>query len=343
MERIISPEEKIRRAEEIYYRRRSKQINNRSSVARVNVSEEKDYGLFKKLILQILICLVIYFIFYLIQNGNYLFSEGVINKTREVLSYDINISEAYEQVKQFIQTNNNNNNGNTQETEEQNEGVNKDNLQHEEENQDTQQQGEQNKTENEEENQVEGQGENKTEEQKQEEQQNEEQQTNQDNQEGENVAAIGGAGFEDAILVEPKTQEQIDIEHLQKISWTKPINGTVTSEFGQRESTSSIISPNHTGIDIGANTGTIINSAIEGTVEISSTYGEYGYHIKITNGDISTLYAHCSKLYVNVGDYIQKGQAIAEVGSTGNSTGPHLHFEVIREGRYINPRSVIEF
>ena len=153
---------------------------------------------------------------------------------------------------------------------------------------------------------------------------------------------MGGADFEDAVL-ETKTQEQLDIEHLQTFSWTKPINGTVTSEFGKREATSAIISQNHTGIDVGANTGTVIVAAIEGTVTISSTVGEYGYHIKITNGDVSTLYAHCSKLYVKVGDYIKQGQAIAEVGSTGNSTGPHLHFEVIRDGRYINPRNVLQF
>ena len=64
LERIASPEEKIRRAEEIYYRRRNE--TSRNNVARVNVNNEKNYGLFKKLVLQILICLVIYFIFYLL-------------------------------------------------------------------------------------------------------------------------------------------------------------------------------------------------------------------------------------------------------------------------------------
>ena len=103
------------------------------------------------------------------------------------------------------------------------------------------------------------------------------------------------------------------------------------------------MSKNHTGIDIAANTGTKIVAAMEGTVTVSSTTGDYGYHIKITNGDVSTLYAHCSKLYVKEGDVVTQGQEIAEVGSTGKSTGPHLHFEIMRGQTYINPRNILEF
>ena len=77
-----------------------------------------------------------------------------------------------------------------------------------------------------------------------------------------------------------------------------------------------IVSKNHTGIDIAANTGTVIKAAMEGTVTLSSTTGDYGYHIKINNKDITTLYAHCSKLYVNEGDVVAQGQEIAEVDST---------------------------
>ncbi|MCI9000447.1 MAG: M23 family metallopeptidase [Clostridia bacterium] len=65
--------------------------------------------------------------------------------------------------------------------------------------------------------------------------------------------------------------------------------------------------------------------------------------MKITNNDVSTLYAHCSKLYVKEGDIISQGQEIAEVGSTGKSTGPHLHFEIIRNDNYLNPRDILEF
>ena len=96
MERTISSEERIRRAEEIYQRRRG-QSDVRVPTRNVNTKKNTEYRMFKKLILQILICLLIYFIFYLIKNSNYIFSEDVINKTREFLSYDINFQNLYYQ------------------------------------------------------------------------------------------------------------------------------------------------------------------------------------------------------------------------------------------------------
>lgn len=63
----------------------------------------------------------------------------------------------------------------------------------------------------------------------------------------------------------------------------------------------------------------------------------------IKSGDVTTLYAHCSKIYINKGDYIVQGQEIAEVGATGNATGPHLHFEIRRNGTLINPEEIIDF
>lgn len=100
MERTLSPEERIRRAEEIYYKRKMQNTNSKS--ARVNVSNKKDFGMFKKMILQIAICIVIYSIYYMIQNTNYIFSEDVIRKTNEILSYDINIKGLYEQTMQYL-------------------------------------------------------------------------------------------------------------------------------------------------------------------------------------------------------------------------------------------------
>lgn len=100
MERTLSPEERIRRAEEIYYKRRMQNTNSKST--RVNVSNKKDFGMFKKMILQISICIVIYSIYYMIQNTNYIFSEDVIKKTNEILSYDINIKGLYEQTMQYL-------------------------------------------------------------------------------------------------------------------------------------------------------------------------------------------------------------------------------------------------
>ncbi|MBR6504898.1 MAG: M23 family metallopeptidase [Clostridia bacterium] len=68
-----------------------------------------------------------------------------------------------------------------------------------------------------------------------------------------------------------------------------------------------------------------------------------GNHVKILNNDVMTLYAHCKTIYVKEGDTIKQGQKIAQVGATGNVTGPHLHFEVRKDNRYVNPDLLIEF
>ena len=277
MERTLSAEEKIRRAEEIYERRRGGY--NTHNVATVSVSEKKNYNLFKKMILQILICLLIYFIFYLIQNSNYVFSEEVINRTKEILSYDINIQAIYTEIQNQINN--------------LSEGI----LPNEE--------GTNNTIDNNVVNTI-------------------------------TEDAMGGAEIEtiDTKAIFASAQETINYEELK---------GIVSSEFGLRNVDNPIVSKNHSGIDIAANTGTVIKAAMEGTVTISSTIGDYGHHIKITNGDVSTLYAHCSKLYVKEGEKILQGQEIAEVGTTGKSTGPHLHFEIMRGTTYINPRDILEF
>ena len=165
----------------------------------------------------------------------------------------------------------------------------------------------------------------------------------------ENENAIGGAEIEDTKIAnnnenkDDKTPKNDDDYIKEKFLFIKPIDGIVSSEFGQRDVDNPIVSKNHTGIDIAADTGTKIQAAMEGKVTISSTVGDYGYHIKIENEDVSTLYAHCSKLYVKEGDFVNKGQEIAEVGSTGKSTGPHLHFEIMRGSNYINPRNILDF
>ncbi len=95
----------------------------------------------------------------------------------------------------------------------------------------------------------------------------------------------------------------------------------------------------HRGIDIGMPMGTSICATKDGTVS-TSVYGtgSYGYYIILDHGDgIQTLYAHCSELLVSVGDVVAKGQIIAKVGSTGNSTGPHVHFEVRINGERVDP------
>ena len=128
-----------------------------------------------------------------------------------------------------------------------------------------------------------------------------------------------------------------------RISMVWPCASTrVTSEFGKRNSPTAGASTYHKGIDIGASTGTAIYAAASGTVTeagYSSSRGNYVviYH---SNG-VSTAYMHCSALYVSSGDKVSQGQNIAAVGSTGISTGPHLHFSVIEDGTYVNPRNSV--
>lgn len=137
-----------------------------------------------------------------------------------------------------------------------------------------------------------------------------------------------------------KSQMELDSEYIKaNYSMSLPLKGTITSRFGVRE----VEPKNHVGIDIGTNTGAEIVAAMDGVASIVSSEGDYGNHIKITNGNLSTLYAHCNSLDIKEGDNIKKGQKIATVGQTGNATGPHLHFEIILEGRYVNPELVMQF
>ena len=114
-----------------------------------------------------------------------------------------------------------------------------------------------------------------------------------------------------------------------KFRW--PLNtGSITDYFGSRRGT-------HGGVDIGAPTGTPIYAAAAGTVVISQWGPSYGNYVKIDHGNgYATLYAHASARLVQPGQWVSKGQVIAKVGSTGHSTGPHLHFEVQRNGTRIN-------
>lgn len=94
----------------------------------------------------------------------------------------------------------------------------------------------------------------------------------------------------------------------------------------------------HTGVDIGAARGSPIHAAADGVVILASWYGGYGNAVVIDHGSgLSTLYAHCSVIYVHKGQTVRKGQVIALVGSTGNANGPHLHFEVRENGTAVDP------
>lgn len=117
-------------------------------------------------------------------------------------------------------------------------------------------------------------------------------------------------------------------------TWPLSVQGSITSKFGVRTDPISGEVKSHGGTDIAAPTGTPILAAADGTVVIASyNEGGYGFYVKIKhNNTFSTLYGHCSVLNVSTGQTVKQGQKIAEVGSTGYSTGPHCHFEVIQNG-----------
>lgn len=151
------------------------------------------------------------------------------------------------------------------------------------------------------------------------------------NNSGEFLSAVEGINqmIEDARII--KETYQLGI----------PLRGTITSTFGSRVSDNPIVSSYHTGLDIAANTGTDICAAHSGKVIMSEVYSSYGNCIMIENEKIVTVYAHCSELNVKKGQLVNKGDIIAKVGMTGNATGPHLHFEIRYEGRFIDPQKIL--
>ena len=120
--------------------------------------------------------------------------------------------------------------------------------------------------------------------------------------------------------------------------WPCPSSSRITSQFGDRSAPTEGASTDHKGIDIGASTGSDIVAAASGTVIISTYSVSAGNYIMIDHGGgVFTVYMHCSQLLASVGDKVSQGQVIAKVGSTGYSTGPHLHFGIRSGGAYVNP------
>ncbi len=124
------------------------------------------------------------------------------------------------------------------------------------------------------------------------------------------------------------------------VSLINPVSGIITSRYGSNDS---VRSHSHSGIDIAAPYGTAIKAAASGTVTYSGNANDgYGYYIIISHGNgVSTVYAHCSQLLVSAGQTVSQGEVIAKVGSTGNSTGNHLHFEVRKNGVTYNPQNYV--
>ncbi len=135
-----------------------------------------------------------------------------------------------------------------------------------------------------------------------------------------------------------KTTKKSDNKNSNKVVVAvRPVTGgKITSRFGER---SSVRSSSHTGLDIAASSGTPIKAAASGTVTFAGYKGSYGYLVKIKcDNGYEMWYGHCSKLYVKNGQRVSAGEKIAAVGSTGNSTGPHLHFEIRKDGKALNPQ-----
>ncbi len=124
--------------------------------------------------------------------------------------------------------------------------------------------------------------------------------------------------------------------------WPLSISGRITSRFGYRKSPTKGASTYHKGIDVGAATGTPILATQSGKVVTATYSSSAGYYVMIYHGNSTySVYMHCSSLNVSVGQQVSKGQTIAKVGSTGISTGPHLHFGISVNGSYVNPLNYV--
>ena len=270
MERIMNSDERIRRAEEIYYRRRNNNPNIRNNYYNSNkkIKKKKSVSLLKKLILQIILCVIIYIGIYVIQNKNFIFSEEFLNKVDGILSYDVEIEKYINSFMSYFNSTINDKQ-NSIESEDPSNPVDEVN----------------NVTEN------------------------------VVNETGE-VENIGGLESNE-IEKQDLSQMEIDANDIKNTyNLIKPLEGTITSRFGQREPTTPTVPKNHTGIDIAATTGTKVVAALDGIVEVASNEGDYGKHLKIKKDDVTLVYAHCNKLLKKQGDKIKQGDVIAEVGST---------------------------
>lgn len=340
MERILSPEERYKRAQELYARRNNQKVT-------MSKNENTDYikkSKAKKIFIQLMASALIYFIIFSIKNGEFSFSNNILEKTKYYISYDTNIYELYNDVLSYI-----NNNfisklfNNTQENSLTSEEQSQEDIKINEEN-----------TNNQDLDVSEAQiqediGQEQLEDNSGQNQPSDSQEQNVDNVNNVNnqTEELGQGGAEEPEEKEPNSSDQMvnDANEIkQKYQLQKPLEGTVSSRFGYRNSSSPNVPKNHTGIDIAVPVGTEVKSAIGGTVTLVSSVGDYGKHVKITtDDDLVILYAHCSSIKVKQGDVVEQGQVIALSGNTGNTTGPHLHFEIRKSGRLVNPEYVMSF
>lgn len=286
MEKILNDNEKIRKAEEIYYRR------NANILPKNNVKKSKN-NLKEKVILNVLILLNIAIIVFCVQNKEFVFTQEFL---REFNKYNINISSiVLNFVNNFIGEENDSNKeinandlvesgnefniitGNSIENEDIIENI----------------------------------------------------ENNNSNSVGENISSM--------------SEMENDIMNLKgAYSFIEPVeNAILTSRFGSRVSDNPNVNGYHTGTDFAAEQGTDIKASMQGIVTEVSNNGNYGKHFKIRCNNVTTVYAHCSEIYIQEGQIVAQGQVVGAVGNTGNSTGPHLHFEIRVDDRYVNPEKIL--
>ena len=150
--------------------------------------------------------------------------------------------------------------------------------------------------------------------------------------------------FEDETVVEttvknePDAKATLTVSNFVSNSFVQPVKGKISSDFGIRNDPFDGKKARHEGTDIAAPKGTEIVAAAGGTVSYEGYDDDgYGKYFKITHSDkVMTLYAHCSEILVSKGEKVEAGQTVALVGSTGQSTGNHLHFEIRLDGKAVN-------
>lgn len=312
MEKTMSVEERIRRAEDIYNKR------NGIQYTKSKISKGKHKGNIKKLFMQIFICLLIYIVFYTAKNRDYIFSEDFRNEVTDFFTEKTNVSEWCNNIKgYFVDKFNFSDDENTKEN---NSGQAADNTENFDGSSNT---NSRNNAEND----------------------YDESAKNNSEDDAENVTKSNGANiggsYENEKLSEQEKMANDAKEIKSKISFIVPVDGVISSTFGWRNPTTITVPKYHTGLDIAATEGTKIKSATDGTIILVSSDGDYGNHYQVEIDNIIIIYAHCKKLYLKKGDKVKQGQEIAEVGTTGNSTGPHLHFEIRKGDERIDPQLIL--
>lgn len=145
---------------------------------------------------------------------------------------------------------------------------------------------------------------------------------------------------DDVEKIDENEQMQIDVKSiLAKTTVLRPVSGMATQRFERKDG--ELV---HRGVDLAAEIGTPVKAAVSGKViKVESLDDSFGTYIKIQNDNVITTYAHCSTIEVNEGDMVEQGAVIAYSGNTGNSSGPHLHFEISIDGRFVDPGFLLTY